>query len=40
VVQVRDALLGRGMSLEQLSPKAYWGRGKANEGNGEPKKRP
>jgi NADPH-dependent ferric siderophore reductase len=37
---VLRAALGRGMSADQLSPKAYWGRGKANELNGEPKERP
>jgi NADPH-dependent ferric siderophore reductase len=30
------ACLARGLEAEQLSPKAYWGRGKSNELNGEP----
>ena len=30
------AALARGLKAEQLSPKAYWGRGKSNESNGEP----
>jgi NADPH-dependent ferric siderophore reductase len=30
------AALARGLAAEQLSPKAYWGRGKSNELNGEP----
>lgn len=30
------AALGRGLAPDQLSPKAYWGRAKANENNGEP----
>jgi NADPH-dependent ferric siderophore reductase len=30
------AALARGLQADQLSPKAYWGRGKANENNGEP----
>jgi NADPH-dependent ferric siderophore reductase len=34
------AALGRGFTPDQLSPKAYWGRGKANENNGEPLDRP
>jgi NADPH-dependent ferric siderophore reductase len=29
----------RGLPPEQVSAKAYWGRGKANAGNGEPEKR-
>ena len=33
---VLRAALGRELASEQLSPKAYWGRGKANENNGEP----
>jgi len=32
---LREAL-ARGLAADQLSPKAYWGRGKANENNGEP----
>jgi NADPH-dependent ferric siderophore reductase len=33
---VLRAVLARGLAPEQVSPKAYWGRGKANENNGEP----
>lgn len=35
---VQRAALGRGLAMEQLSPKAYWGRGKANANNGEPER--
>ena len=39
-VQIVNAVVGaalaRGLQADQLSPKAYWGRGKANENNGEP----
>ena len=39
-VQVVNAVLraarARGLAPDQVSPKAYWGRGKANENNGEP----
>lgn len=37
---VLRAALARGLSADQLSPKAYWGRGKSNELNGEPGDRP
>jgi NADPH-dependent ferric siderophore reductase len=37
---VLHAAIERGLEREQISPKAYWGRGKANESNGEPKERP
>jgi NADPH-dependent ferric siderophore reductase len=40
VSAVLRAALARGLASEQLSPKAYWGRGKANENNGEPGDRP
>jgi NADPH-dependent ferric siderophore reductase len=30
------AALARGLAADQVSAKAYWGRGKANENNGEP----
>jgi NADPH-dependent ferric siderophore reductase len=40
VSAVLKAALARGLPIEQLSPKAYWGRGKANENNGEPGDRP
>jgi NADPH-dependent ferric siderophore reductase len=39
-VQIVNAIvrvaLGRGLEADQLSPKAYWGRGKSNELNWEP----
>lgn len=38
VAAVQRAMLARGLAPEQLSPKAYWGRGKANAPNGEPEK--
>ena len=40
VSAVKQVLENRGLTPEQISPKAYWGRGQANEGNGEPEKRP
>jgi len=40
VSAVLRAALARELAAEQLSPKAYWGRGKSNETNGEPKERP
>ena len=36
----RQMTLERGLAPEQVSVKAYWGRGKANAGNGEPEQRP
>jgi len=33
---LRQALQARGLDPAQMSPKAYWGRGKANAGHGEP----
>jgi NADPH-dependent ferric siderophore reductase len=33
---VLRAALARGLTADQISAKAYWGRGKANETNGEP----
>jgi NADPH-dependent ferric siderophore reductase len=33
---VRDALVARGLVGEQMSVKAYWGRGRANASHGEP----
>jgi NADPH-dependent ferric siderophore reductase len=39
VSAVLRAALARGLATDQVSPKAYWGRGKANENNGEPKER-
>jgi NADPH-dependent ferric siderophore reductase len=36
VLAMREVLAARGMTEDQLSPKAYWGRGRANAGHGEP----
>ena len=36
VLALREALAARGLPAEQVSPKAYWGRGKANAEHGEP----
>jgi NADPH-dependent ferric siderophore reductase len=36
VLALRELLAGRGLPPEQMSPKAYWGRGRANAGHGEP----
>jgi NADPH-dependent ferric siderophore reductase len=36
VAQLRDIALSRGLSAEQVSAKAYWGRGRANAPRGEP----
>jgi NADPH-dependent ferric siderophore reductase len=36
VSALREALQARGLEPGQLSPKAYWGRGKANASHGEP----
>jgi NADPH-dependent ferric siderophore reductase len=38
VLRLREILASRGLSPEQVSPKAYWGRGRANAGHGEPAK--
>ena len=38
VLALRDALQARGLAPEQISPKAYWGRGRANAAHGEPAK--
>jgi len=38
VLAMREVLQGRGLPPEQMSPKAYWGRGRANAGHGEPAK--
>jgi NADPH-dependent ferric siderophore reductase len=35
---LRDVLADRGFAADQISPKAYWGRGKANASHGEPTK--
>jgi NADPH-dependent ferric siderophore reductase len=36
VSALRDVLAGRGLEPPRVSPKAYWGRGKANASHGEP----
>jgi NADPH-dependent ferric siderophore reductase len=36
VLALREVLAARGLPPEQMSPKAYWGRGRANAGHGEP----
>jgi NADPH-dependent ferric siderophore reductase len=36
VLALRETLSARGLRPEQMSPKAYWGRGRANAGHGEP----
>lgn len=36
VLALRERLAARGLSGDQMSPKAYWGRGRANAGHGEP----
>jgi NADPH-dependent ferric siderophore reductase len=36
VLAMRDKLAARGLPQDQMSPKAYWGRGRANAGHGEP----
>ncbi len=38
VLKLREVLAGRGIVADQISPKAYWGRGRANAGHGEPAK--
>jgi NADPH-dependent ferric siderophore reductase len=38
VSRLRDVLASRGLRPDQVSPKAYWGRGRANAGHGEPAK--
>jgi NADPH-dependent ferric siderophore reductase len=38
VSRLRDVLAARGLRPDQVSPKAYWGRGRANAGHGEPAK--
>ena len=38
VSALRETLQARGLEPAQLSPKAYWGRGKANASHGEPAK--
>jgi NADPH-dependent ferric siderophore reductase len=36
VLALREVLAARGVRQDQVSPKAYWGRGHANAGHGEP----
>jgi NADPH-dependent ferric siderophore reductase len=36
VLRLREVLAARGLAGDQMSPKAYWGRGRANAGHGEP----
>jgi NADPH-dependent ferric siderophore reductase len=36
VLAMREALADRGLAEDQMSPKAYWGRGRANANHGEP----
>ena len=36
VLRLREILAARGLPQDQMSPKAYWGRGRANAGHGEP----
>jgi NADPH-dependent ferric siderophore reductase len=36
VSRLREVLAGRGLAEEQMSPKAYWGLGRANASHGEP----
>lgn len=36
VAGLREVLAGRGIRPDQISPKAYWGRGRANASHGEP----
>lgn len=36
VLALRGVLASRGLAAEQISPKAYWGRGRGNAAHGEP----
>ena len=36
VLAMRERLHARGLPQDQMSPKAYWGRGRGNAGHGEP----
>ncbi len=38
VSKLRETLAARGLGQDQISPKAYWGRGRGNAGHGEPAK--
>jgi NADPH-dependent ferric siderophore reductase len=40
VLALRELLTARGLRPDQMSPKAYWGRGRANAGHGEPARVP
>jgi NADPH-dependent ferric siderophore reductase len=40
VLALRERLTTRGLPPDQMSPKAYWGRGRANAGHGEPARVP
>jgi NADPH-dependent ferric siderophore reductase len=40
VNSIKSAMLARGLDADQVSVKAYWGRGAGNALNGEPEKRP
>ena len=37
-LRLREVLAARGLRQDQMSPKAYWGRGRGNAGHGEPAK--
>ena len=39
VLALKNSLLSRGWTPDQISAKAYWNRGRANAGNGEPEQR-
>jgi hypothetical protein len=36
VSRLREVLAERGLGQDQMSPKAYWGRGRGNASHGEP----
>jgi NADPH-dependent ferric siderophore reductase len=38
VLRLREVAAERGLSGDQVSAKAYWGRGRANASHGEPAK--
>jgi NADPH-dependent ferric siderophore reductase len=39
VLALKNSLLSLGWTADQISAKAYWNRGRANAGNGEPEQR-
>ncbi len=39
VLALKNVLVSRGWTADQISAKAYWNRGRANAGNGEPEQR-